>query len=146
MKRLAFAAAALLAPLAIGIAALAASNPAENPGVDKDKGIQYDLKTLNNSGQKGTVRLKDAGGDKTEVIIALTGEDPAAVEPAHIHVGSCPTPGAVKWPLTNVVHGTSVTILDVPIGEINKAGFAVNVHESKANIMNYVACATITGS
>jgi len=145
VKKLAFTVAVLLAPIAIGAAALATQNPAEKPGEkeEAETSSQYDLGTLSNSGQKGTVTLT-AMGSKTKVVISLTGEGAASVQPAHIHLGSCPTPGAVKWPLTNVVHGRSVTVLDVPFSQVDETGFSVAVHQSSAHLNVYVACGNIT--
>jgi hypothetical protein len=106
----------------------------------------YPIVALAGSGQHGTVTLKAIGADKTEVTIAIVGEPASANEPAHIHTGSCPTPGGVKWPLNNVVHGSSVSTVNAPFGQIDQAGHAVNVHQSAANIATYKACGDITGS
>jgi hypothetical protein len=125
-----------------GIAFATNTPPAEKP--PKVMAATYPITALGGSGQHGSVTLK-AAGNQTLVTIAITGEPMAAIEPAHIHTGSCPTPGGVKWPLSNVVHGSSVTTVNAPLSEINQAGFAVNVHHSPTNIANYKACGNISG-
>ena len=60
-----------------------------------------------------------------------------------IHVGNCKHPGGVKVPLTDVVAGTSVTIVKKPLSEVMVAGTSVNVHKSKNEISVYVACGDI---
>ena len=140
MKKVVFAVAAFLALLAIGGIALAT----EMGGERVNKPAIYQLHALNASGENGTVTLIAASDKQTKVVITLTGEGAANAEPAHIHLGSCPNPGAVKWPLSNVIHGASTTLVNAPISQINKAGFAVNVHQSIVKINHYVACGNIT--
>ncbi len=97
----------------------------------------------NDSGQNGTVVLSEEDG-KTKVVINLTaapGASVSASQPAHIHDGSCPTPGAVKYPLTNVVNGKSETIIDTTIDQLKSSlPLAVNVHKSPTEIAVYTAC------
>jgi hypothetical protein len=67
---------------------------------------------------------------------------PAAGTPVatpSISVGASPTAG-----LGPVVAG-STTIVEVALADLQKAPFAVNVHESMDNIANYIACGDITG-
>lgn len=98
------------------------------------------LSAQNGSGETGTAMLEDSNG-QTKVTINLAGEAASADQPAHIHVGSCPAPGAVKYPLTNVVGGKSETTVNVSVVDLKSMGpFAINVHESAAKIGNYVAC------
>jgi hypothetical protein len=145
MRRISSAFTAVAVIAAYSSIAFAANNPsAEKP--TKQTTATYPITALGGSGQHGTVTLKAIGADKTEVTIAITGEPLSANEPAHIHTGACPTPGGVKWPLSNVVHGSSVSTVNAPLSEINQAGYAVNVHQSAANIANYKACGDITGS
>ncbi|OGY59806.1 MAG: hypothetical protein A3B23_02860 [Candidatus Colwellbacteria bacterium RIFCSPLOWO2_01_FULL_48_10] len=107
--------------------------------VSKD-GVNVDLLSQNNSGISGKAMLKSNDG-KVEVKLNMTGVASGAVLPAHIHIGSCPTPGPVKYPLTNVVNGKSETELTATFPEI-KAGLplAINVHKSAAEAGVYVAC------
>lgn len=79
--------------------------------------------------------------------------------PAHIHVGSCPTPGDVVAPLTDVKAPEgersgqesaipvleSYTVVDVPLQDIIDGGHAINVHESKDAMDVYIACGDIGG-
>jgi len=92
--------------------------------------------------QSGTITFQ-AAGTKTKITIALKGESASAIEPAHIHVGACKDPGAVKIPLTDVVHGNSVTIVDMPISKAAVSGTSVNVHKSPHELNAYVACGDI---
>ncbi len=88
--------------------------------------------------------------------------------PAHIHSGSCAQLGDVVYPLTDVGAemaamgaaatpatgdmGTamagnaaipvemSTTVVQTKLADISTGAFAINVHESAANIGNYIAC------
>lgn len=101
------------------------------------------LNELNNSGVSGTVQLIDKG-TQTEVIISENGEPSGASEPAHIHSGQCgPTLGKVVYPLKNVEGGKSDTTVNASLASISTGQFAVNVHQSAANIGTYVACGNI---
>lgn len=98
------------------------------------------LSELNASGETGTAILSDENG-KTKVVLSITGALAGASQPAHIHLGSCPTPGAVKYPLTNVIDGKSETVVDVSLENLKKQlPLAINVHKSQSEIKSYVAC------
>ncbi|HYK52886.1 MAG TPA: hypothetical protein VEV38_05095 [Candidatus Eremiobacteraceae bacterium] len=101
------------------------------------------LAAQNGSNQTGSATLT-AAGQKTNVVIALNGATPDAVEPAHVHQGTCaklnPKPA---YPLSSVTGGSSTTTLNVPLSSLETGGFAINVHESMTNISKYVACGNI---
>jgi hypothetical protein len=118
------------AALTLALPALAADGPHH----------VYALAAQNGSGEIGTVTLT-AMGDKTRVEVALANGPETAPQPAHIHAGTCakldPKP---KYPLANVVDGTSTTVVDAPMSALTAGGFAVNVHKSTSDIPTYVAC------
>ena len=99
------------------------------------------LNELNTSGQEGVATLQELDG-KIKVIIAATslGETP---QPAHIHVGRCPNPEGVKYPLTDVVAGKSETIVNVSIGTLTSGQFAINVHRNNKDFKTYTACGDV---
>ena len=103
------------------------------------------LAAENTSGESGTATLEESNG-KTTVTVALTGyPTDGTSQPAHIHVGVCPGVGAVKYPLTNVVNGASVTVLSVTLDQLKKdLPLAINVHKSKTDIATYVSCGELT--
>lgn len=102
--------------------------------------LSVDLEPQNNSGQKGSFTLTESDG-KVTAVLKIDDEPKGATEPAHIHVGSCPTPGAVKFPLNSVVNGTSTTVLATTIETLKGMGaLAVNVHKSATQSNVYVSC------
>ncbi len=119
------------------IAALTLSGPAF--AADGNTRV-YAIATQNASSELGTVTLT-ALGPKTRVVVALANAPTDIAQPAHIHAGSCakldPKP---KFPLTNVLDGTSTTLIDMPLAKLVDGGFAVNVHKSTNEIASYVAC------
>ena len=101
---------------------------------------EFDLKEQNDSNQEGTVTLTALAGGRTRVDIVLNNA-PTTAEPAHIHVGACPSPGVIKYSLSNVVSGRSTTTLNVPFDTFKTLGaLAVNVHKSAAELNVYMAC------
>lgn len=102
----------------------------------------FSLAQQNNSYESGTVELRGKGR-ATIVTINLSGA-PTEAQPAHIHQGACPVPGAVLYSLSPVINGKSVTTLNTPIAELQKqVPLAVNVHRSAADLKAYVACGDI---
>jgi hypothetical protein len=100
------------------------------------------LRQQNGSGESGTAMLTQAGSD-VKVVISLKGA-PATAQPAHIHDGTCANLGAVAYPLTNVVGGNSTTtVKGVTIDKLLSGTYAINVHESAADLAKYVACGNI---
>ena len=104
----------------------------------------FPLKAQNGSGENGTVTLT-ADGDKTTVVVTLTGA-PADAQPDHIHPGTCadlnPAP---KYPLSNVVAGKSTTTVPATLASLTSATtpMSVNVHKSTSDLKDYVACGQI---
>lgn len=130
MRKFSIFAAAILALALVGTAS------AQGP-------LTVTLDSLNNSGISGTATLT-AQGSQTQVVVSVTGEPAGASEPMHIHVGQCgPTLGSVKYPLKNVENGASTTVVNASLDSLQNGNFAINVHESAANIQNYVACGNI---
>jgi hypothetical protein len=146
MRKISSIVAAVAVIVACSSIALATNNPGTEVGPKEPKVATYPITALGGSGQHGTVTLKNVGANQTQVTITITGEPLPAQEPAHIHTGACPTPGAVKWPLNNVVHGSSITTINAAFSEVNQGGFAVNIHQSPTNIASYKACGNIIGS
>lgn len=113
------------------------------PGMMIKSPITVALGAQNNSGESGTALLEDLNG-KTKVSVRLSGTSAGAQQPAHIHLGACPTPGAVKYPLALVKNGNSETMLEVSLENLLKElPLAVNVHKSAAEAGAYVACGDI---
>lgn len=102
------------------------------------------LKAQNGSEILGTAVFLEVGG-KTKATLSLNSSNSSVPLPAHIHMGACPTPGAVKFPLASVVNGVSETTLDTTIDALNAMlPLAVNVHKSAVEIGAYVACGNLT--
>jgi hypothetical protein len=104
--------------------------------------MTVNLATQGTFGQSGTATLIENAEGKVVVTLAMTGGSFTAPQPAHIHVGSCPKPGAVKYPLTSVEDNKSVTTLDVSMQDIENSTerLAINVHKSAADSSVYTAC------
>ena len=103
----------------------------------------YALKAENGSGEDGKVTLV-GNASKTTVTISLKGENTTGKQPAHIHTGPCSKIGGVKYPLSDVVLGQSVTVVGAPLDALTNGTLAVNVHESAADLGKYVACGDLT--
>ena len=111
----------------------------------KKHAVSLSLGALNNSNQSGRATLTDVDGKKTKVIVEIgsgpAGATPGSPQPAHIHTGACPNPGAVVYPLKNVVNGRSETMLEVSLLTLKeKLPLAVNVHKSATEAKVYVSC------
>lgn len=103
--------------------------------------MTINLGAQNNSKQDGQAFLNDTAAGLT-VKVQVKNEPAGASEPAHIHQGTCAKLNPAPWkPLSNVVHGVSVTtIKGLTIADLKKAKYAINVHESAANLAHYVSC------
>jgi len=98
------------------------------------------LTEQNNSKQNGVATILEVNG-KVMVSIAVASGAADISQPAHIHVGACPAPGAVKYSLTNVVGGVSQTTLDMSMNTLtSQLPLAINIHKSTPQISTYVAC------
>ena len=100
------------------------------------------LHEQNGSGESGSATLTQAGSD-VKVVISLKGA-PATAQPVHIHDGTCADLKGVAYPLTSIVNGSSTTIVKgVTIDKLLGGTYAINAHESTANLGKYVACGNI---
>ena len=105
--------------------------------------MTINLMAQNDSGQSGTAVLSEENG-KVKVMLSMTGGTYTEPQPAHIHMGNCPTPGAVLFPLTNIVDGKSETMLDTTMADLKaKGALAINIHKSAAEQSVYTSCGDI---
>jgi hypothetical protein len=110
-----------------------------------EKTITVDLMAVapTNTSQKGTATLKEQNG-KVIVSIDVTGMTTSDLQPAHIHMGACPKPGSVVFPLSNVVNGKSETTLNTTIADLKtKLPLAINIHKSQTEQGVYTSCGDI---
>jgi len=113
------------------------------PQAPTGRTVVVKLSAQNKSGESGTATLTDVGGN-TQVTIKVSGEPSGVSQPAHIHVGACPNPGAVKYPLSYPVDGASVTMLDVSLDALKaQLPLAINVHKNSEEAKVYVACGDV---
>ena len=94
--------------------------------------------------QTGTATLT-AQGSQTQVVVNIQVGAAGVGQPAHIHQGSCPGVGAVAFPLTNVVDGTSTTVVNATLDSLRTGGYSINIHqdETQAGLGVYVSCGGI---
>ena len=100
--------------------------------------------TQNKSGQVGNAVFEERDG-KLYVKVDVFNAPKDIPQPAHIHEGSCPNPGAVKYPLTSLVNGQSETVLDITLENLlGSLPLSVNVHKSEKDAGTYVSCGNIS--
>ncbi len=107
--------------------------------------IHVKLSEQNKSGQSGEATITQIGTSTVKVIVSITGKPSGMVQPAHIHLGACPTPGTVKYPLTSVEKGASQTeIQNLTLDDLlSGLPLAINVHKSAADIKTYTSCGDV---
>jgi LPXTG-motif cell wall-anchored protein len=110
---------------------------------EAQQSVTINLSAQNDSGQTGTAVLAPDGAG-TKVVVTLS--NAPGPHPAHIHAGSCPTPGAVVFPLTSVTDGRSETTVAASIADILRAPHAVNIHKSPQEIPVYTSCGNVTAA
>jgi hypothetical protein len=103
--------------------------------------MTINLGAQNGSKQDGQAFLNDTPAG-LRVKIQVKNEPAGAVEPAHIHEGTCAKLNPAPWKaLANVVGGVSVTNLSgLTLAALKKAHYAINVHQSAAHLTHYVSC------
>jgi len=106
--------------------------------------VAVKLGALSNSGQSGTATLSDVGGNKTKIVIAVTGQPANVPQPVHVHKGTCaqmdPAPA---YGLTTMADGKSETVIDQPLSSLQRERFAINGHKSATEANTYVFCGDI---
>lgn len=101
------------------------------------------LKEQNNSGQTGSVNLKE-NAQKVIIMVNIKKGPENVPQPSHIHAGDCTNLGQIIHPLTNVVNGSAQTTISTTLDDLkNSAPLAVNVHKSNEENQTYVACANL---
>jgi len=148
MRKLSFALFALAIAAATAGVAFAASSGGSMSSMGSHSNNVFHFNPMTKGGQQGTVTITPVSATKTKVVIALTGAPEGAIEPAHIHKGQCDLSdpghfGPVVIPLTDVVAGHSMTIVNEPVSKVAVTGDSVNVHQSAARLNQVVACANV---
>ncbi len=107
------------------------------------KEILVNLAANKQASESGTASLFEING---QVVVTLTmvGAPATTSQPAHIHTGTCPTVGAVKYPLNNVVNGKSETTLKITLESLlSQLPLGINIHKSVPQASVYVACGDV---
>jgi hypothetical protein len=131
----------LAAAIALSAPAMAAPNTVNSMSNAMSKSsLTINMGQQNKSGQNGQAWVKDTPGGLW-VKVAVKNEPRGASEPAHIHMGTCAKLNAPIKPLSNVVNGSSVTtVKGVTVAWLKKGHYAINAHQSAANLKHYVSC------
>lgn len=127
--------------------------------MQNDSGLQGSAVIVDNADGKAVVRIKLKTGDNDMMMRPMESNEGEGGEmhmwkdmststyPAHIHLGACPTPGAVVYPLTSIVDGTSETVLATSTKAlIGGLPLAINVHKSATELATFVACGDLKAS
>lgn len=98
------------------------------------------LDEQSSSGESGSAILTEVSGG-VRVDVYLNNAPAGVSQPAHIHIGSCPSPAGIRYNLSNVVNGISSTTLPVSLADLQaQLPLALNVHRSTNDLQTYVSC------
>ncbi len=101
------------------------------------------MNAVGEGGVAGTAKLTQKG-DGLDVVVDLPGAPTDAAHPAHIHLGTCASPGELYKPLSDVVSGKSVTRLDgVKLADVADGMHYINVHKSATEADIIISCGDI---
>lgn len=103
--------------------------------------LNINMGAMNGSKEDGSASVSNKDGG-VEVVVKLNNEPKGIQQPVHIHKGTCKNLDPVPWkPLTNVVDGTSTTMVSgVTVAELKKGTYAINAHKSTNDLKTYVSC------
>jgi hypothetical protein len=110
------------------------------------KGTVLNLDKGRDGDQTPAAAVLVSAGTKTDLFVSVKPGPAGVAQPIHVHEGSCPGVGAVKYPLTNVVDGKSKTTVDASLDDLLKGNYSINIHESTTNSGKYVACGAVKSS
>lgn len=100
----------------------------------------FNLREFNDSGVSGTAILT-AQGQATIISIILTGDAIIGGHIAHLHTGTCATPGDYTYTLNPIgADGRSETVVNLPFEEMISGQYMINVHPSEANWDAWMVC------
>ncbi|CAN5289969.1 hypothetical protein BH10PAT1_BH10PAT1_2280 [soil metagenome] len=104
----------------------------------------FGLTPLNKSGESGMVSFSEVDG-KVMLALSMKGFANGVTQPVNIHPGTCASWGAIKYPLTSLLNGSSLTTLDVTMADLKTAGtkWAVVVRKSVPSSSTAVSCGEI---
>ena len=107
-------------------------------------GISVTFAPQNGSKQSGSGSVTAKSGG-VWVTLQVTNEPKGAVEPTHIHMGTCAKLNPAPWKvLANTVNGKSSTLVaGVSIAQLKKGPYAINLHKSLKQIGVYVSCGNL---
>lgn len=108
--------------------------------------LNINMGAMNGSKQDGTASVGDSGKNAVKVTVTVSNEPKGAIEPAHIHAGTCKklNPAPFKA-LSSVVGGKSTTTIPgLTVAALKKAKYAINVHKSLNDLKTYVSCGDLT--
>ena len=118
------------------------SEPPAASGITINQAI-VQFETMGGSNITGGAILTDLGDGETAVTIGVVAAGITEPMPAHVHTGTCASPGAeVAFPLTDLAAGASNTVLKVPLDDLIATPYAIDIHASAADD-KVVACADI---
>lgn len=111
--------------------------------------VRVVMNAENNSGQAGFATLTPLGATKTRVEVDIAPSNDSRPQAAHVHEGRCGQIGPIKAGLTELKPDaskqgrfTSSTEVAVGLAELQRAEFAINVHDAR-DFSLYVSCGEI---
>lgn len=116
-------------------------NIAQNAETTKELAVY--LKAMNHYKQTGSASLTEKNGRVT-IGISTTGEPKNVVQFANIYSGTCESLGNIKFPLANIINGSSQTDLETTIVNLQNSGpLALNINRTQGDNKNSVSCANL---
>lgn len=107
--------------------------------------VNVTLAEVAKSGESGAAVLENVDG-KLKITITVSDTPAGVAQPAFVYAGSCAKLGEAKYTLTNVVGGTSETVLDTVTVEEALSGLplAISIQKSEKDAKKSVACGDIS--
>ncbi|HWZ60059.1 MAG TPA: hypothetical protein VNW46_13875 [Gemmatimonadaceae bacterium] len=97
----------------------------------------------------GTATVAPDGASKMTVTVSITGGDPNATYPWHVHTGKCTAgpvygPGSAYKPIKADASGAGTVTVTVPVASPESGDYHVNVHKSPSDMGTIVSCGELT--